>query len=85
MTPRLMTKPEAAAYCGLTVSGFNGWLAKRLVPGPLPGTRRWDRTAIDAALDRMSGAKPESDEPKALPSSLDEWRKRRHERRNRRG
>jgi len=25
------------------------------VPGPMPGTARWDRKALDAALDARSG------------------------------
>jgi hypothetical protein len=25
------------------------------MPGPIPGTHKWDRKAIDASLDRLSG------------------------------
>lgn len=58
--PRLMTKAEAAAYCRVTPDGFGKWVRSKIVPGPIPGTKRWDRIALDAALDRASGiARPE--------------------------
>jgi hypothetical protein len=53
--PRLMTGAEAAAYLGLTPASFSKWVAKGRAPPPLPGTRRWDRKAIDLALDKISG------------------------------
>jgi hypothetical protein len=28
---------------------------KGIMPGPIPGTRLWDRKALDAAMDRLSG------------------------------
>lgn len=52
---RLLTIAEAAEYCRLTTEGFRAWQEKGLVPGPIPGTRRWDRKALDLALDRLSG------------------------------
>ena len=30
------------------------------MPGPLPGTRRWDLAAIDQAFDKLSGIVPAS-------------------------
>ncbi|WP_431014538.1 hypothetical protein [Bradyrhizobium pachyrhizi] len=54
--PRVLSKEEAAAYCGCkTLAAFDQWRAKGIVPGPIPGTTKWDRKAIDAALDRASG------------------------------
>ena len=54
--PRGMSKEQAAAYAGCeTLSTFNGWIRRGIMPGPIPGTHKWDRKAIDAALDRMSG------------------------------
>lgn len=55
--PRLMTREQAAAYCGVTPSTFGGWVSKGIVPRPLLSTRRWDRHAIDQALDVLSGIK----------------------------
>lgn len=52
---RLMTVREAADYCRLTPSGFAAWVRDGRLPGPLPGTKRYDRLAIDQALDKLSG------------------------------
>mgnify|MGYP003395661185 CR=1 FL=1 len=53
--PRLLTKREAAAYCGIGTGAFDAWMRKHILPRALKGTQRWDRAAIDAALDRRSG------------------------------
>ena len=50
-----MTGAEAAAYLGLAPASFTKWVADGRAPRPLPGTRRWDRKAIDFALDKISG------------------------------
>jgi hypothetical protein len=64
---RCLTKQEAAAYCGCrTLAAFDQWRAKGIVPPPIPGTNRWDRKALDAALDRASGIVTVSQE-KELP------------------
>ena len=54
-TPRLLTGTEAAEYCGLTLGTFLKWVEDGRVPRALPGTRRWDRKALDLALDKASG------------------------------
>jgi hypothetical protein len=70
---RGMTREEAAAYCGCeSMAAFNDWVRRGIVPGPLPGTHRWDRKAIDAALDRASGL-----EATLQQSPLEAWRARR--------
>jgi hypothetical protein len=57
--PRVLSKKQAAAYAGCeTLSAFNDWIRRGIVPGPIPGTHKWDRKAIDAALDRLSGLQP---------------------------
>lgn len=53
--PRCVPLNEAAAHFGLTPSGFRHWVAIGRFPGALSKTRRWDRRAIDVALDRLSG------------------------------
>jgi hypothetical protein len=60
---RGLSKKEAAAYCGCeTLAAFDQWRQKGIVPGPIPGTTKWDRKALDAALDRASGLVTESAE-----------------------
>ena len=54
-TPRLMTRPQAAAYLGISTSTFSTWVAMGKMPASIAGTRRWDRMAIDAKLDDESG------------------------------
>ena len=48
--PIVLTRPQAAAMCGLTTSGFDTWVRKGVVPPALHGTRRWSRVAIERAL-----------------------------------
>jgi hypothetical protein len=70
--PRGMSKEQAAAYAGCeSLSAFNDWVRRGIMPRPIPGTRKWDRKSIDAALDRMSGL-----DSKIRPqlSPYDEWK-----------
>ncbi|TFV69425.1 hypothetical protein E4K64_33375 [Bradyrhizobium frederickii] len=82
LEPRLISGSEAAAYCGVTVATWAKWVAAGIVPPPLPGTRRWDRKAIDLALDKASGIKApsSSSDPREqdFDSAYDQW-KRDHE------
>ncbi|QOZ76706.1 hypothetical protein XH83_15345 [Bradyrhizobium sp. CCBAU 53351] len=58
---RMLTKQEAADYCGCnTLSAFDRWIQKGLIPRAMPGTNRWDLKALDSALDRASGLVTES-------------------------
>lgn len=50
-----MTAKAAAAYLGVSWTTFNNWVNMALLPAALPVMKRWDRKAIDAAIDRMSG------------------------------
>jgi predicted DNA-binding transcriptional regulator AlpA len=52
---RLLTRAQAAAYCGLSCAAFSDWVRRGRLPGPIAGTARWDRRAIDTALDNASG------------------------------
>jgi hypothetical protein len=56
IAPRLLSKIEAARYLGYTTYDTLHQLTKKgIIPGPIPGTARFDRLAIDAALDKLSG------------------------------
>jgi hypothetical protein len=69
---RGLSKQEAADYCGCeTLSAFNDWVRRGIMPGPIPGTHKWDRNAIDAALDRLSGLQTTIAPAK---SAYDEWK-----------
>ena len=70
--PRGLSREDAAAYCGLSAYGFDQWVRRAIVPGPIPGTQRWDRKAIDLALDRASGLGTDTRE-----TAFDVWRARR--------
>jgi predicted DNA-binding transcriptional regulator AlpA len=58
--PRLLSIEQAAEYCGLGVTSFLNEVAAGTYPGPveLTKTRRkvWDVRALDAAIDRVTGA-----------------------------
>lgn len=75
--PRLLPRRQAAAYCSLTESGFSEWVREKRLPGPLPGTKRWDRRALDACLDKLSGIKHAPDDSAEGERALDEWLGRR--------
>jgi len=76
--PRLIGRKEAAAYLGITPTCFSMWVASHKMPPAIPGTRKWDKKAIDAKLDEISGlsAKTESGE-----TDLQKWRRERDARR----
>ena len=48
--PAALTRPQAAELCGLTPSGFDGWVRRGIVPPAIMGTRRWSRDAILKAI-----------------------------------
>ena len=70
--PRLLTRPDAAAYCSVSLETFDGYRRRGIVPDPVDGTNRWDRKLIDIWLDRASGIVPDAASP------LDEWRGQRN-------
>ncbi|QIG68676.1 HTH DNA-binding domain-containing protein [Rhizobium phage RHph_TM3_3_14B] len=53
--PRLIGRKEAALYLGIAESTFSLWVATHKMPPCIPGTRKWDKRAIDAKLDEISG------------------------------
>ncbi len=69
---RVYNRPEAASYLGVSPGYFDNLVAKGQFPPPLPlgGVKRWDKAALDHALNALSGLKAE--EPSA--SAYDAWR-----------
>lgn len=51
----MLTRDEAAAYCGVCAHHFLAWVRLGIVPPKMPRTKRWDLKAIDEALDQRSG------------------------------
>jgi hypothetical protein len=48
--PAVLTRPEAAEMCRISAQTFDSWVRKGILPGPIPGTRRWSRVAIERRL-----------------------------------
>ncbi|TBH00371.1 helix-turn-helix transcriptional regulator [Rhizobium leguminosarum] len=77
--PRLISRKEAAAYCGIGESTFSLWVANHKMPPAIAGTRKWDKRAIDARLDEISGI---GISPKnSGETDLQKWRRERDARR----
>lgn len=53
LNPRLLSKALAARYCDLNPAQFDRWRKAGMMPDPLPGTARWDRVDIDAAIEDL--------------------------------
>ncbi len=75
VSPRLLTRAEAAGYCRLAPATFDLWIAAGRLPSAIPDTHRWDRRAIDAALDKISALTPTTE-----PSAYERWKAGRHAR-----
>jgi hypothetical protein len=74
--PRLLSGIDAAAYLSVTPATFSKWVAAGTVPPPVPATRRWDRKAIDLALDKASGIVAPSIVPDTQEAAEDEWERK---------
>jgi hypothetical protein len=56
LKPRLLTTSQVAGYLGFNnVKSVANLVKSGIIPPPLPGTKKWDRHAVDAALDRAAG------------------------------
>lgn len=71
MTPRMLLRKDAAAYCSLSEAAFEREVASGKLPFPvrLGGRDHWCVKALDKALDALTG---QSDAP--------DYRKRLYER-----
>ncbi len=48
--PRCMKRRDVAAHFGIKPSTFSRWVSIGVMPKPIPGTRKWDKLAIEEAL-----------------------------------
>lgn len=69
-SPRLLSRPEAAAYAGVGTTFFDRLIAEGLMPKPLRLATRtlWDVRALDAAIDDLRDS---VDSPEAIGSDND--------------
>ena len=65
--PRLLSREEAATYCGLSIPTFMS--ACPVIPIKIRTRVLYDRRAVDAWLDTLSANQPQS-------SSREEWLRR---------
>lgn len=77
---RLIGRKEAAAYLGIGESTFSLWVATHKMPPVIPGTKKWDKRAIDARLDEISGldVKPKEDDFDKMQKESDARRAKRN-------
>jgi len=68
-----MSGTEVANYCGITLATLSKWVAEGRLPPPLSGTRRWDRKALDLALDKLSGIETPLSKEDAAEREWEEW------------
>jgi hypothetical protein len=55
MTPRLLSREGAAAYCGMSPNHFDAHVAKAVLPLHFGRRSLWDIKALDQWLDQQSG------------------------------
>jgi len=53
--PRCMRRRDVERAYGLKPAIFSRLVGKGIMPPPVPGTRLWDRCAIEDALDKLAG------------------------------
>ena len=71
---RLVTKVQAATYCGTSTATFAKWVVAGILPSTVSITGRYDMRALDAALDKLSGIKS-IEQPE---DSFDAWKRGRN-------
>jgi predicted DNA-binding transcriptional regulator AlpA len=71
MWPLVLTRPEGAKMCGISVKTFDTWVRKGVLPGPIAGTRRWSRGAMERRLAGEIAAPSRTDQP----SPFEQWKR----------
>ncbi len=77
-SPRLISRKEAAAYCGVSPTAFSAWVASGQMPAAVIGSK-WDKRAIDARLDELSGIQSAAAQP-SQETEYQKWKKKERER-----
>lgn len=55
MTPRLLCRDAAAAYCGIVAETFEAYIRPHVPPIEIGARKLWDIRALDRWLDERSG------------------------------
>jgi predicted DNA-binding transcriptional regulator AlpA len=69
--PLVLTRPEGAKMCGISVKTFDAWVRKGVLPGPIAGTRRWSRGAMERQLAGEIIPPSTTDQP----SPFEQWKR----------
>ena len=69
--PPVLTRPEGAKMCGISIKTFDTWVRKGILPGPIAGTRRWSRGAMERRLAGEITSQPITDQP----SPFEQWKR----------
>jgi predicted site-specific integrase-resolvase len=65
--PRLINTKQLQVYLGVSYVTLREWIKNGLLPPKVMGTSYWDRKAVEAHLDRLSGLDSKS-EAEATPN-----------------
>jgi hypothetical protein len=68
--PRCVRRKEIEQAYGLKPAVFSRLVAKGIMPLRVPGTRMWDRHAIEHALDKIAGLDQASNDSE---TEADRW------------
>jgi hypothetical protein len=69
--PPVLTRPEGAKMCGISIKTFDTWVRKGILPGPIAGTRRWSRGAMERRLAGEIAAQSTADQS----SPFEQWKR----------
>lgn len=70
--PLALTRAQAADLCHLSLTGFDSWVRRGIVPSPIPGTRRWSRVALERAI---AGEQPAAVSVNDNLSPFEQWKR----------
>jgi hypothetical protein len=72
--PRLVSKAEAARYCGVTPATYAKWVLAGILPPTIPVIGKYDMRALNTALDKLSGIKS----VEQTEDSFEKWKRGRN-------
>jgi hypothetical protein len=70
MTPRLLDRKQAAAYCGISPNHFDAHVGSALQAIAIGRRRLWDIRVLDRFIDGLSAQQPKDDCVHSLMEAL---------------